>query len=118
VIYRCLVCQHEEARGCLPTVTCGLYFVFLLGLSAGCLAGVARGLHALAGDRPHPVEPPETPWWVFLAAVAIAPILAVVGMMATKFLLELIEYLAFARRQCPTCGGRRWSWGFTRGFGL
>jgi hypothetical protein len=44
--------------------------------------------------------------------------LTLAGMAAMKFFLELVEYLAFARRKCPQCGGRRWSRGFTRGFGL
>jgi hypothetical protein len=50
--------------------------------------------------------------------VAVTLILMAVGVRVVKFALELVEYLAFARRRCPTCGARRWSWGFTRGFGL
>jgi hypothetical protein len=58
------------------------------------------------------------PWWVWLIAVIAGPILVIVGMVLINFLLELFEYLAFAWRRCPQCRARRWSWGFTRGFGL
>ena len=118
MIYRCRACQHEQARGCLPTATCGLYAIALLGLSVGCMAGVARGIRMLMGDPPPPAEPADAPWWVCVAAVVVGPVLAVVGMVVINFALELAEWLAFAWRRCPTCGARRWSWGFTRGFGL
>jgi hypothetical protein len=118
VIYRCRVCEYEEARGCLPTVTCGLYLVFLLGLSAACIAAAARGLRVLVGERPAPAEPVEAPWWVAVVVVVAGLVLVVVGVAAVKFVLELVEYLSFAWRRCPRCGARRWSWGFTRGFGL
>ncbi len=118
MIYRCRICKHEEARGCLPTATCGIYLAFLLILNFGCIAGAARGLRIWVGERPAPADPVEAPWWVGVVAVVIGLVLTVVGVMVVKFTLEMVEYLAFARRRCPSCRARRWSWGFTRGFGL
>jgi hypothetical protein len=99
-------------------VSCGLYLTFLLALSAGCIAGAARGLRAWVGERPTGAEPVEVPWWVGVVAVVVGLVLTVVCVVIVKFALELVEYLAFAWRQCPNCGARRWSWGFTRGFGM
>ena len=118
MIYRCRACQHEQARGCLPTATCGLYMMCLLALSAGCIAGVGRGVRLLAGDPPAGVEPADAPWWVGVIAGVVGLVLAVVGVVVLNFAMELAEWLAFAWRRCPACGARRWSWGFTRGFGL
>ena len=122
MIYRCHGCQQEEARGCLPTTTCGLYAMALLALSTGCIAGVARGIRSLAGGQPPTVDPVVAPWWVGVLfgvlAVVVGVALALVGMIVINFVLELAEWLIFARRRCPLCNARRWSWGFTRGFGL
>lgn len=118
MIYCCRVCHREEPRGCLPTVSCGLYMIFLLCLSAGCVAVAARYLRALIGVQPAANQSVVTPWWVAVVAVVVGLVLAVIGAVMVKFVLELVEYLAFALRRCPSCGARRWSWGFTRGFGL
>ena len=118
MIYRCRVCRYEEARGWLPTGTSGLYGAFLVGLSVACLAGAAAGLRAWVGDPPAPAEPAEMPVWVGVVVVLVGLALVAAGAAAVKFSLELAEYLAFARRPCPGCQSRRWSWGFTRGFGL
>jgi hypothetical protein len=123
MIYRCRLCDHEVMAGCLPTVTCGLYFVFLLNLSFGCMAGAVYGIRfILVGDRPGPAEPAKIPLWgaIVLMLVGVAALVGIiVGMVVIKYLLELAEYLAFVRwQQCPQCGGRSWTRGFTRGFGL
>lgn len=118
MIYRCRSCQHEEARGFLPAVTTGLYAMALLGLSVGCLTGVARVSRAMMGDPPAPTDPVDPPWWFGALAVVAGLVIVVVGMVVINFALELAEWLAFARRRCPACGSHRWSWGYTRGFGL
>ncbi len=120
MIYRCLVCGYEEARGCLPTASCGLYLFLLLGLSAGCQAGVIHSINrVLRGTQRDLAQPQaEDPWWVYVAICVLGLLLLVVGAAVVKYLLEVVEYLVFARRRCERCGARRWSRGFTRGFGL
>lgn len=116
--YRCRACQHEEARGCLPTATCGLYALVLLALSVGCIAGFALILRSLIDVPPAKTEPVSTPWWVGVFAVVVGLVLVVVGMVVINFMLELAEWLVYSRRRCPMCGARRWSRGFSKGFGL
>jgi hypothetical protein len=70
------------------------------------------------GEPPAAAEPVEAPWWVSVIALIVGLALGVAGVVVVNFTLELVEYLAFAWRRCPSCGARRWSWGFTRGFGL
>jgi hypothetical protein len=118
LLYRCRECQHEEMGGFLPGAACGLYFVFLLGLSAACLAGGFAILKARLGEQPVPVQHPETKWWEWPVIGIITLTILIVAAAVVKFALELVEYLAHSRRKCPNCGTRRWSWGFTRGFGL
>lgn len=120
MLYRCRECERELAGGCLPTATCGLYFVFLGARSAGCLYLVVFALRAAllanVGERQQPAEPAPWWWWVVVCPVGVVLFLSVGAVV--KFTLELIEWLLTRRRRCPTCGARRWSWGFTRGFGL
>lgn len=118
MIYRCRRCQYEEARGCLPTVTSGLYMLFLLGLSTGGMAVGLVGLRMLVGEPPNNDAPVPFPWWANVLGVVVGLVLAGVGVVVVKYGLELLEYLMFAWRRCPQCGLRRWSWGFTRGFGM
>ncbi len=56
-------------------------------------------------------------WWWLLVIPAI-PVLGVMGGFVLDVFLAAIEYLAFCWRRCPQCQCRRWSFGFTRGFGL
>jgi hypothetical protein len=58
------------------------------------------------------------PWWVALIGTLLSCGAVVLVAVALNLLLEAVEYLAFVRRSCPNCGARRWSWGFTSGFGL
>jgi hypothetical protein len=60
--------------------------------------------------------PAELPWWAWLILVPVNLVLAVLAGWLLDLLLQTIEWLLFARRRCPRCGGRRWSWGFTEGF--
>jgi hypothetical protein len=117
-MYRCRTCGREETRGWLPAAAGGPYLAFLVGLSTAGSAGVVAGLRAWVGDRPPPAEAVGMPAWVGAAAVAAGLALVLAGAAAVKGVLELAEYLAFVRRRCPGCGRRRWSWGFTRGFGV
>lgn len=116
MIYKCRNCDFEEGRGCLPSVTCGLYMLFLIGCATGIMS---FALARLRGDAANPIA--DLGWWKLLAfpiAAAVALIAAVIGGLLLNCVLEFIEWLAFCLRKCPKCGSRRWSWGFTRGFGL
>ncbi len=124
MLYRCKSCGAEVAYGCLPTASCGCYLILLLALSTACLfaclLGADLGLRAHLGLPLQPQGPP--PWWFWLiwmpVSFAVGVTLAVLGMGVLKRTFELLEYLAICCRSCPRCGGRRWSWGFTRGYGL
>ena len=118
MIYRCRTCQHEESRGYLPSVTCGFYPLFLLFLSAIYhIAAVPRYLRWV-GAWPRSDEPVRGTWWGMLIAAVVAITLTLVGAVVLNFLLELVEYRAFVGRRCAVCGRRRWSWGYTQGFGV
>ncbi len=124
MIYRCRACQCEDARGCLPSASCGLYLMLLWCLSVGCVLGAVHTLRAVAREQAALVEiagPVDAPWWFGVVAVvsgALALVTVAVGMWVVKFALESAEWLVFARRRCPACGARRWLWGFTQGYGL
>ena len=82
----------------------------LLFAQMGIVAGVMtylipKGFIASLGD------------WRWLA-IPVLPVAAFFGAAILHLILEAIEWLAFCRRRCPSCGSRRWSWGFTSGFGL
>lgn len=120
MIYRCRGCRQEQVHGVLPGASCGLYALALVGVSAACLTGIVRWLVAGIGNPP--AERVEPPWWVEVTWVVLgggAVLTALVaGMFAINILLQLTEFLVVARRTCPACGARGWSWGFTRGHGL
>ena len=114
--YKCRCCNHEETRGCLPTATCGLYFLFLMGLTVAIGIFIVRLLRSDASGQPH-----DLGWWdlvLFPVAMFAGLILVLIGAMFLNFTFELIEYLAFSLRRCPRCRSRKWSWGYSRGFGL
>ena len=114
--YECRNCRLEEERGFLPSMTCGLYFLFLLG----CVTGTAIPLLAfLRGDAAPRAG--KWNWWHVLLiplSVLLTSAIVVVGAILLDRLLSLIEYLAYCRRRCPRCGQRKWSWGYTSGYGL
>jgi hypothetical protein len=116
MIYRCLLCDHEEGRGCLPTVTCGLYLLAFPVLAVGILWGATYLLRWALGPEVRPRPP--APWWVWPVAAVVTVVLVVGMTVALKRAVEWAERLAVLRRPCPRCGGRRWSRGFTRGYGL
>ena len=116
MLYKCRNCEFEEGRGFLPSVTCGLYMLFLMGTATAIGAFLLRQLR---GDAPNPAA--ELGWWNLLAfplALVLGLVLAFIGGLVLNYILEFFEWFVFCRRKCPKCGSRRWSWGFTRGFGL
>jgi hypothetical protein len=89
------------------------------------LACIYAVLGAVRQHDPVPAPPAEpasirepAPWWLWVISFVVALPLFVLSIYVTKYVLEAIEYVAFAWRRCPNCKARRWSWGFTEGFGL
>ncbi len=117
MIYRCKACKYEESRGCLPSASCGLYMLGLMGLwiFGANLALKILQRHMPVGQVPELSSPP---WWMWIVLIPAGLAFAVFGVLVLNSLFSAIEWLLFARRRCPQCGDRRWSWGFTRGFGL
>lgn len=94
--------------------------LFLMGIATLLLTVAVRMIRLyLRGDVPH--QQSDFGWWSLLL---IPPIIVLgfamifVAALALDYMLSLIEYLVFVLRKCPKCGSRRWSFGFTRGFGL
>lgn len=124
MLYQCRSCQYEEARGFLPTVTCGMLLLVQMGFCAAILVPSIRFARSLNETDAAAIDSNASSglgWW----ALIIVPLILIVGFIALfisamilNALLELIEWLAYCRRRCPNCDCRRWSWGFTRGFGL
>ena len=54
----------------------------------------------------------ESAWW-WLGS----PVIAFGLLLLLIYLPQLIEFLLIHVFRCPACGARRWSWGFTKGFG-
>lgn len=77
------------------------------------LSAYARATRTNGAEHAGPL-----PWWAWFAIVPLGLVCAVIGAMVLNVLFQAVEWLAFALRRCPRCGKRRWSWGFTRGFGL
>ena len=105
MMYRCRHCKHTEGRGFLPGVSCGLMSMTFAGVAGGLLLPLVWHFF------------PKLGWWWILAA----PLLVVGSFVGSYIIHELlagIEWTAFCLRKCPQCGNRKWSWGFTQGFGL
>lgn len=113
MIYRCLNCDHQEERGILPTATCGTYAIFLLAVPMGCI-GLAT--HLVKTENTGAPPPPNAfvEWVLIIIVLLLIPL----GAMLLHLTLSCVEYFIVARRRCPQCGSRRWSWGYTSGFGL
>lgn len=101
--------------------------MLLLAQMGGCAAIVfssSRFARSLIETAPAAIESKGSSglgWW----ALFVVPLVMIMGFIALfiaamilNALMELTEWLIYCRRRCPTCGCRRWSWGFTRGFGL
>ena len=97
-----------------------------MGLAVGILIPVIRYVRSIvaAGSDVAPASDAartELGWWSILVvplAMVLGFVVICVCVLILNALLELMEYLAYVLRRCPKCGRRRWSWGFTRGFGL
>jgi len=99
----------------LPSVTCGLYMMFLMGC-ATLLFSIALPFF---GEPP--IRLSELGWWNLLVipiGFAGLFIAAFIGGLILSYVLECSEWIAYCLRKCPKCGFRKWSWGFTCGFGL
>ncbi len=99
-------------------MTCGMYLMFLMIVSLGCMIAAVHSFRMWLGNVPAPVDRAGPPWWFFVISIPVSFALALGGAAILDAVLTRIEYVAFFRRKCPVCGGRRWSRGFTRGFGL
>ena len=104
--YTCKKCRHDEARGCLPTVSCGMLLSVYVGI-AGAVVLVVIDL----------LFPRGLGWWWLLGGPVLV-VLSLFGGMLVHLLCQLLEWLLFCLRRCPKCRARAWSWGYTRGFGL
>ncbi|MCB9935997.1 MAG: hypothetical protein H6840_09925 [Planctomycetes bacterium] len=103
MMYCCKRCASKEGFGFLPTFSCGM----LLVVHGGIASAAASFLSILL------VRSQDSAWWW-----AAWPLFFVVGFLLSVCLFELIEFLLIHLFKCPSCGARRWSWGFTEGFGL
>lgn len=124
MIYRCRNCQHEEVYGCLPAVSCGALLLIQIGL---CVAISVPGFWhirkaanaaAISTGGEAGVEPG---WWAILlvpAFLIFALSVLLVMAMVINLIMEFAEWITVSFRRCPKCQSRRWSWGYTRGFGL
>ena len=52
-------------------------------------------------------------WLSWLAAIVAFG----VGAAIVSFTMDLSDFVFAHCRRCPRCGSRKWSWGYTRGFG-
>ncbi len=118
MLYRCRSCGAVESRGCLPPATCLLYLLFLGCLSVTFLSAGLTVARRLIGPEPSSSEPEPVPWWFWVIFAPVGFILVVVGGATIHALLRAVEYLIVRRKPCPACGAKKWSWGYTAGFGL
>ncbi len=86
----------------MPASTFGMLLIPTL-LAGGFFAIVVQGL--LAG---------KIGSWSWLVALPAF----IIGALATYYAMELSDFLLVHFCSCPKCGKHRWSWGYTRGFGL
>ncbi|RYX81664.1 hypothetical protein EON83_22975 [bacterium] len=101
--YKCCSCGEEKyVDGCLPSVSCGMLLGVDMGVALGVGLPVTQRLFTHIG------------WWAWLAFVPLIIVLFLTVMLVPQF----IEWLIAMVTACPQCHKRRWSWPFTRGFGL
>ncbi len=94
--YKCRKCEYEEARGFLPTVTCGM----LLFLQMGCVVGIAVIVAHMIRDG-GPREPVDLGWWNLL----VVPSMLVVGLVGA-FLGALVLHAILELKVCLKTSAR------------
>jgi hypothetical protein len=104
--YKCKKCEHTEFRGILPGATCGVLLAANMGLSI-----------ALAETAIDHIFPSGLGYWWLIAAPLLV-VFSFFGAIAIQYLLSALEWLLFCLCACPKCKSRKWSFGFTQGFGL
>src|SRR5690349_3861711 len=111
MLYQCRNCNHEEARGCLPPATCGIYTLGLMGLTGAMLIPALRYARSLARSTSESVNIPAQEsglgWWVLLVipiALVLGFVVLFIGAITLNAVFELIEWLAYCCRRCPKCG--------------
>ena len=105
--YECRKCEHEEIRGCLPGVTCGIVVVVWGSVS------MAAGLHLIDFLFPQGLG-----WWWIPAGPALFFFSIIPGAMILHLIAETIEWGLVSLRGCRKCRSHRLSFGRTHGFGL
>jgi len=101
MIYRCRTCNEEAQAGWMPASTWGMLLFPMFGGGA-LLASITR---AALTDA--------IPWLSWLAALVAFG----VGAAIVSYTMDLSDFLLAKRKRCANCGSRKWSWGYTRGFG-
>ena len=104
--YTCRNCRHEVEWGWLPAASCGLLFFTEIAIAAFFILPLV-----------HRCFPNGLGLWWFLG-VPVVLILSILGGLAINYILEFAEWSLIYLHPCPSCRRRKWSWGFTRGFGL
>ena len=97
MIYRCRRSNYEEARGFLPTATCGMLVLAQMGVCAAVLMPTirfGRSLIETASDSPIADSARGFGWW----KLVIIPFVMIIGLVVLLFaamllnvLMELIE---------------------------
>ncbi len=108
--YRCRNCDYEDARGLIPGVSCGMYLFSLM-----VFPSMAVGL-GLATLKQY-LDVDGFGWW-WLAIAPVTLLVAFASIIPIAYTFELIEWVAYWWKRCPKCRKRKWSWGYTKGFGL
>lgn len=106
MIYRCRSCQEKVYFGCLPSVSCGLLLMVYASIGGAISWTVGELLWRVL------------PHWVTFAAIPALAVLGILMIWPLAWASGAVEWLLIHLTRCRRCGGRRWSWGFTEGFGL
>ena len=106
MIYTCKACGFSEGRRIRPSTACGMLLIVYMGLAFAPLLTIMRLIF-----------PEGLGWWWLLGGPALFATSLIMSFFI-GFCVELIEWLLFCCRKCSICGKRKWSWGYTQGFGL
>ena len=106
MLHRCKSCSYETSAGILPTCSCGMLLVPPVALALAVTIGVTKIAWASWG------------YLAFLVPVPLFLVTSVPLIVIFNCTLEFIDWVVALLKRCPKCHRRRWSWGYTRGFGL